>query len=315
MQFKKEKLSLSLTAQAFFFFQAEGFSKRYERMIKVQSLFDIFQKVKEVLCQYDYYIYTSKRVLHLTNSELKLPHLMGMQYIGRPNQFTGDFGVYSIKKKRITHDSVEKLVKKYYRTEEKQRLMLETIYRKLNNLHLLEEMFCSYSRLYLYEKDEITGTEFDCDYLLVHEKEKAILHLGLVKSENNKGVYHCNSFMTTYQDDRERDLFFCNLSKRYEINKIIREDKQSKEKEVVYQSEQAALREKAGIEKMLAANGIEPDQKLVRYIMKLNVKFGEYHTWDMLSDTKQLIKKCRNKRDEALVKDFISFCRKQTDGI
>ena len=134
-----------------------------------------------------------------------------------------DFGVYSIKKKRITHELVEKLVRKYYRTEEKQRLMLEMIYRKLNNLPLLEEMFSSYSRLYLYEKDEVLGTEFNCDYLMVHESGKTILHLGLVKSEDNKGVYHCNSFMATYQDDRERDLFFCNLSKRYEINKIVRE--------------------------------------------------------------------------------------------
>lgn len=284
-------------------------------MIEVQSLFDIFQKTKEVLCKYDYYIYTSKRVLHLTNSELKIPHLMGMQYIGRPNQFTGDFGVYSIKKKRITHESVEKLVRKYYRTEEKQRLMLEMIYRKLNNLPLLEEMFCSYSRLYLYEKAEAMGTEFDCDYLMVHESGKAILHLGLVKSEDNKGVYHCNSFMTTYQDDRERDLFFCNLSKRYEINKIVREDKQSKEKEVVYLSEQAELREVSGITKMLAEAGIEADDELMKYILRLNVKFGEYHTLDMLSDGEQLLKKCRNKRDETLVKDFISLWRERTDGI
>lgn len=95
-------------------------------------------------------------MLHLTNSELKIPHLMGLQYIGRPNQFTGDFGVYSIKKKRITHDSIEKLVRKYFKTEEKQRVMLEMIYRKLDNLYLLEEMFHSYSKLYLYKKTEGT---------------------------------------------------------------------------------------------------------------------------------------------------------------
>ena len=46
-----------------------------------------------------------------------------------------------------------------------------------------------------------------------------------------------------------------------------------------------------------------------------NKKFGEYHTLDMLSDTEQLMKKCRDKRDEALVKDFISLWRKCTDGI
>lgn len=302
---KKKKLSLSLTAQAIFFFE-----DKYERMKAVQSLLDIFQSAKDVLCKYDYYIYTPKRVLHLTNSELKIPHLMGMQYIGRPNQFTGDYGVYSIKKKRITHESVEKLVRKYYRTEEKQRVILEMIYRKLNNLHLLKEMFHSYSRLYLYEKAEVMDTEFDCDYLMVHESGKEILHLGLVKSKDNKGVYHCNSFMTTYQTDRERDLFFCNLSKRYEISKIVREDKQSKEKEVIYLSEQAELREMSGITKMLTGAGMEADSELLKYILRLNVKFGEYHTLDMLSDTEQLIKKCRDKREEALVKDFISLWKK-----
>jgi len=223
--------------------------------------------------------------------------------------------VYSIKKKRITHESVEKLVRKYYRTEEKQRVILEMIYRKLNNLHLLKEMFHSYSRLYLYEKAEVMDTEFDCDYLMVHEIGKAILHLGLVKSEDNKEVYHCNSFMTTYQTDRERDLVFCNLSKRYEISKIVREDKKSKEKEVVYLSEQAELREMSGITKMLTGAGMEADSELLKYILRLNVKFGEYHTLDMLSDTEQLMKKCRDKREEALVKDFISLWRNHTDGI
>lgn len=281
----------------------------------MQSLIDIFQKIKDVLCKYDYYIYTSKRVLHLTNSELKIPHLMGLQYIGRLNQFTGDFGVYSVKKKRITHESIEKMVRKYYRTEEKQRLILEMIYRKLNNLHLIDEMFQSYSKLYLYEKTEEMDTEFDCDYLLVHESGKAILHLGLIKSEDRKNVYHCNSFMTTYQTDREKDLFFCHLSKRYEINKIVREDKKSKEKEVVYLSEQAELREKSGILKMLEGAGIDTDGELLKYILRLNVKFGEYHTMDMLSDTETLMRKCRDKREEALVKKFISLWRKWNDRI
>jgi len=66
---------------------------------------------------------------------------------------------------------------------------------------------------------------------------------------------------------------------------------------------------------MLNAGGIVPEEKLVRYIMKLNVKFGEYHTLDMLSDEEQLLKKCRDKRDEALVKDFISLWMKKTDTI
>ena len=218
----------------------------------VQSLVDIFQNTKDVLCKYDYYIYTPKRILHLTNSELKIPHLMGLQYIGKPNQFTGDYGVYSIKKKRITHESIEKLVRKYYRTEEKQRLILEMIYRKLNNLHLIGEMFQSYSRLYLYEKTNNMDTEFNCDYLMVHERKNVILHLGLIKSKDRKDVFHCNSFMATYQKDREKEMFFCNLSKRYEINKIVREDKLTNEKKVLYMSAQTEQREKTGIEKMLS---------------------------------------------------------------
>lgn len=39
---------------------------------------------------------------------------MGMQYLGQPNQFTGDYGVYVIKKQRIKMESVEKLIRKYY---------------------------------------------------------------------------------------------------------------------------------------------------------------------------------------------------------
>ena len=36
---------------------------------------------------------------------------------------------------------------------------------------------------------------------------------------------------------------------------------------------------------------------------------------DMLSDTEKLMKKCRDKKDEDLVKDFISLWRKQTDSV
>lgn len=57
------------------------------------------------------------------------------------------------------------------------------IHRKLDNLGELEEMFSSYSRLYLYEKGQNRDSEFQSDYLLVHENGKKILHLGLVKSE------------------------------------------------------------------------------------------------------------------------------------
>lgn len=277
----------------------------------MQTLLDIFLKTKEVLCKYDYYIYTSKQVFHLTNTELKIPHLMGLQYLGRPNQFTGDNGVYAMKKKRITLNSIDRLVRKYYKKEKQQQIMIEMIYRKLNNLHLMEEMFHSYSRLYLYEKMEDMGTGFDCDYLMVHESGKVVLHLGLIRSSTQKEMYHCNSFMATYQSDKERDVFFRNLSRQYEISKIVREDKQSKERETVYLSKQAELREQTGITKMFSAAGMEMDNELLKIILRLNIKFGEYHTLDMLSDTRQLRKKCRNKREEALVEEFIKLWEKK----
>lgn len=66
---------------------------------------------------------------------------------------------------------------------------------------------------------------------------------------------------------------------------------------------------------MLANFGIEADHELLKYILRLNVKFGEYHTLDMLSDLEQLMNKCRNKQEEALVKDFIELWQKRIDGI
>ncbi len=275
----------------------------------MQSLFEIFQNTKDILCKYDYDIHTSKRILHLTNSELKVPHLMGLQYVGKTNQFTGDFGVYSIKKKRITHASIEKLVRKYYKTEEKQRVILEMIYRKLDNLSLLENMFRSYSKLYLYEKTE--DMEFNCDYLMVHESGKMILHLGLVKSEDKKGTFHCNSFLTTYQTDKNKDVFFRHLAQRYEINKIVRTEKGNGRSETIYQSKEAEERELSGIEKMLAASSIPQNNKLVKAVFRLNQKFGEYHTMEMLADIEQLMEKCSDKREEALVKDFIRLLKEK----
>ncbi len=125
----------------------------------------------------------------------------------------------------IEKGTVEKLVRKYYKTEEKQRRMLEMLHRKLDNLGELGEMFSSYSKLYLYEKEKNKESGFQSDYLLVHETGKKILYLGLVKSERGKGIYHCNSFMTTYQNDRDRDSFFRDLPYRYEITRIVRENK------------------------------------------------------------------------------------------
>ena len=100
------------------------------------------------------------------------------------------------------------------------------------------------------------------------------------------------------------------MSKRYEINKIIREDKKTKKKDVIYLSEQAELREKSGIIKMLEAAGIYADEELLKYIFRLNIRFGGYHTLDMLSDEKLLMNKCKNKRDEVLVKEFLNIWKK-----
>ena len=217
----------------------------------MRTLLQIFQDTKEVLCRYDYYIHTKKCILHLTNSETKIPHLMGMQYIGKPGQFTGDFGVYAIKKQRVTMESIEKLVRNYYKTEEKQRRMLEMIHRKMDN----------------------------------------------------------------YQNDRDRDSFFRNLSHRYEITKIVRENKDTRHKEVIYQSMEAEQREKSGIEKMLVAAGVQTNEKLIKFIFRLNKKFGIYHTVDMLNDSEVLFGKCTDKRQKNLVADFYALWEEKENGM
>ncbi len=38
-------------------------------------------------------------------SLVKIVHLMGLQYAGRPKQYTGDFGVYAVKKEFL-YDNV-----------------------------------------------------------------------------------------------------------------------------------------------------------------------------------------------------------------
>ncbi len=83
--------------------------------MKDTRLLQIFQNVKDTICKYDYYIHTSKKIIHLSNTEDKIPHLMGLQYAGRPKQYTGDFGAYAVKKGRITMQPLEKLVQKYYK--------------------------------------------------------------------------------------------------------------------------------------------------------------------------------------------------------
>ncbi len=121
--------------------------------------------------------------------------------------------------------------------------------------------------------------------------------------------------MTTYQNDRDRDSFFRNLPHRYEITKIVRENKDTKHKEVIYQSMEAEQREKSGIEKMLVAAGIQVDKKLINLVLRLNKKFGIYHTVDMLNKSEALLGKCADKREKNLVKDFLVLWEEKENGI
>ena len=120
--------------------------------------------------------------------------------------------------------------------------------------------------------------------------------------------------MTTYQNDRDRDSFFRDLPYRYEITRIVRENKDTKHKEVIYQSKEAEQREQAGIEKMLAAAGIRADGKIIKSILRLNKKFGIYYTADMLNDSEALLGKCTDKRDESLVSYFLALWEEKRNG-
>lgn len=242
--------------------------------MKDTRLLEIFNQSKKILCQYDYYIHTPKRILHLTNSELKLPHLMGLQYAGKKDMYTGDFGTYAVKKGKITMQSIEKLVGKYYDTQEKRDKVLKMIHLKLDYLYLLEEMFSSYSELYLFDKNNNPNSNFDSDYLMVHSSGERMVHLGLVQAKNGeKNLCHCNSFMTTFVKERDYDILYRDLEHQYKILKIVREDKITKRAEVIYQSSEAECRERSGIEKMLAAAGIESDDRLITEIIKVNLEF------------------------------------------
>lgn len=281
-----------------------------------QKLLEVFLDTKRILCASDYYIYIPKKIIHVTNSENTIPHLMGMQYIGRPDMFTGDRGAYMIKKKRLKYDSLEKLVQKYYRGKSKQDSMLAMVNGKIDNLYRIEEMLSTYSELYLYDVAANPESELKTDYLLVNQLDDRVLQLGMVKADKKKvQEYHCNSFMVDYKENDDYDLHYRNLTQRYEINKIVREDKITKRSEVIYQSTSAEERERVGIEKMLVSAGVEENTKLVKAVFRLNQRFGVYHTIEMLSDSDVLMKKCRDKRDEALVKHFISLWRRWADGM
>ena len=74
---------------------------------------------------------------------------------------------------------------------------------------------------------------------------------------------------------KSKPVVFCNLSKRYEISKIICEEKNTKRRETIYQSIDAECWERTGIEKILVAENINVDSKLVSQIVKVNLKFGK----------------------------------------
>lgn len=281
-----------------------------------QKLLEVLLETKEILCRNDYYIHIPKKIIRVTNTENMIPHLMGMQYIARPDMFTGSRGVYMIKKGRLKYSSLEKLVGKYYKGEAKRASILAMVNGKIDNLCLIKNMLSTYSTLYLYDTSANPELELKTDYLLVNQQEEKILQLGLVKADNKQVVeYHCNSFMADYKENKDYDLHYWNLRTRYEINKIIREDKATKRAEVIYQSMDAEQREQAGIEKMFAAAGIHADEKLIKSVLRLNKKFGVYHTMDMLNDSADLLEKCTDKREKNLVMDFLASWKKKEDHI
>ena len=270
-----------------------------------QKLLEVFLNIKRILCKSDYYIHVPKKIIHVTNSENMIPHLMGMQYIGRPDMFTGDKGAYMIKKGRLKYNSLEKLVQKYYRGKSKQDSMLAMVNGKIDNLYRIEDMLSTYSVLYLYDVAANPESELQTDYLLVNHLDDRVLQLGMVKADKkNVQEYHCNSFMVDYKENDDYDLHYRNLTQRYEISKIVREDKITKRSEVIYQSKAAEERELAGIEKMFVSANVVPDEKLVKAVLRMNVKFGKYHTMEQLADVESLFKQCSNKREESLVEAF-----------
>lgn len=194
-----------------------------------QKLREIFEEAKRILCAYDYEIQIPKRTFHITNTENMLPHLMGMQYVGRPGMYTGDRGVYFIKKGKLKYRSIEKLIRKYYQGEKKQNSMLTMVYGKIDHIHKIEEMLSGYSKLYLYDVAANPESELKTDYLLVNEQESGIFQLGLLKTKiKERQVYHCNSFLISYRKNDNYDLYYRNLKQCDEISKIIREDKKTK---------------------------------------------------------------------------------------
>ncbi len=284
--------------------------------MKDTRLLDKFNEAKQILCRYDYYIHIPKKILHLTNGELKIPHLMGLQYIAKEGIFEGGRGVYMIKSGRLRYDSIEKLIRKYYKRAEKQESMAAMVYGKINNLPRIKEMLQTESVLYLYDITENPELQLKTDYLLVNQQPDVVLQLGIIKAVKSKEqICHCNSFMVDYKKNADYDLHYRSLTHCYEISRIVREEKDTKRTEVIYQSMDAEQREQAGIEKMFSAAGMHVDEKIIKSVLRLNKKFGRYHTLDLLNDSKALLEKCTDKREKNLVMGFLALWEEKGDGI
>lgn len=284
--------------------------------MKDTRLLDKFNEAKQILCRYDYHIHTPKKILRLTNGELKIPHLMGLQYISKEGMFDGDRGVYMIKSGRLRYDSIEKLIRKYYKRTEKQESIAAMVYGKINNLKRINEMLCTESVLYLYDITANPELQLKTDYLLVNQQPDVVLQLGLIEAVKSKNqVCHCNSFMVDYKKNKDYDLHYRNLTHRYEISRIVREEKATKRAEIIYRSSDAEKREKSGIEKMLVDAGIRQNETLAKSVLDLNRKFGVYHTMDMLNDQAALLGKCMDQEEESLVMAFLSLWEEREHGV
>ena len=66
----------------------------------------------------------------------------------------------------MKYDSLEKLVRKYYRGENKQASLIAMVNGKIDNLHRIEDMLSTYSDLYLYDVAANPELELQTDYLL-----------------------------------------------------------------------------------------------------------------------------------------------------
>ncbi len=257
--------------------------------MKNTNLKEIFDEVKAVICKYNYYIYTTNKIFCITNNEKKIPHLMGLQYIGRPGAFEGERGAYLIKSGKLQYDSINKLVAKYYKKVVKQKSIEAMVYNKIDNITQIKKMFSSESDLYLYDVDANPYSELKTDYLLVNHQSEIVLQLGLIRSNGRKvEKYHCNSFLVDYKSNNDYDIYFRNLTQKYTIQKIIRENKFSQRREIIYRSEKASERELQGIRRMLDNNDILADDKLVDEIYNINTMFGKFHTFDELINIENL---------------------------